>query len=110
MEKTANNPDASHGPVNSTSEEVYGGNGVDGLKTEFGSDHAGHCKVFVQSDHVGRTLDLSVWGRSEVQSNVLYKDWIGTTKQTGDKPLSEFLKTTRGLRILTDVNADNLAR
>lgn len=62
----------------------------------------GHCKVFMESEDVGRTLDLSMLGsyeelyrklaamfgmeRSEMLSNVLYTDAQGTTKHTGDEP------------------------
>lgn len=69
--------------------------------TEFGLD-TGHCKVFMESEDVGRTLDLSVLGsyeelygrlanmfgieRSEMLSHVLYHDSTGALKQTGDEP------------------------
>ncbi|GAB2286838.1 hypothetical protein Dimus_021228 [Dionaea muscipula] len=100
--------------------------GLDHQAELIGSDTAGHCKVFMQSEDVGRTLDLSVFGsyeelykklahmfgmeRSEVLSNVLYRDWTGATKHAGDKPFSEFLKTARRLTILTDAGGENLAR
>jgi hypothetical protein len=64
---------------------------------------AGHCKVFMQSEDVGRTLDLSVVGsyeelyqrladmfaieKDELMSHVFYRDASsGTLKHTGDKP------------------------
>ena len=69
--------------------------------TEPGLD-TGHCKVFLESEDVGRTLDLSVLGsyeelyrrlanmfgieRSEMLGHVLYQDATGTVKQTGDEP------------------------
>ncbi|KAJ7975062.1 Auxin response factor [Quillaja saponaria] len=85
----------------------------------------GHCKVFMESDDVGRTLDLSVlssydelYGKlsnmfgltsSEVLSNVLYRDALGAIKHPGDKPFREFLKTARRLTILTDSSSsDNI--
>lgn len=62
----------------------------------------GHCKVFMESEDVGRTLDLSVLGsyeelfrklahmfgieRSETLGNVLYRDAKGTVKHIGDDP------------------------
>ncbi|RZS07275.1 hypothetical protein BHM03_00038084 [Ensete ventricosum] len=62
----------------------------------------GHCKVFMESDDVGRTLDLSVFAsyeelygtladmfgikRSEMMSHVIYKDATGAVKHTGDEP------------------------
>ncbi|KAL0402246.1 UNVERIFIED_CONTAM: Auxin response factor 18 [Sesamum latifolium] len=84
----------------------------------------GHCKVFVESEDVGRILDLSVLGsyeemyrrlgamfgmeRSEMTSNVLYTDAEGATKHTGDEPFSDFVKKARRLTILTDSGSVNL--
>ncbi|XWS66167.1 hypothetical protein CRYUN_Cryun05aG0176600 [Craigia yunnanensis] len=86
----------------------------------------GHCKVFMESENVGRTLDLSVLGSyeelngklanmfgvegSEMLSSVLYRDATGSVKHTGDEPFSEFLKTARRLTILTDSGSDNIER
>ncbi|RWR83956.1 auxin response factor 18-like protein [Cinnamomum micranthum f. kanehirae] len=86
----------------------------------------GHCKVFMESEDVGRTLDLSVLGsyeelyrrltnmfgieRSEMLSHVLYRDAAGAVKHTGDEPFSEFMKTARRLMILTDSGSDNIGR
>ncbi|KAK3131123.1 hypothetical protein QOZ80_6BG0502320 [Eleusine coracana subsp. coracana] len=85
----------------------------------------GHCKVFLQSEDVGRTLDLSVVGsyeelyqrladmfgieKDELMSHVFYRDASGALKHTGDKPFSEFTKTARRLTILTDTSGDSLA-
>ncbi|KAK4356031.1 hypothetical protein RND71_025002 [Anisodus tanguticus] len=79
-------------------------------KTEFGLD-TGHCKVFMESEDVGQTLDLSVLGSyeelykkladmfgvgtSEMLSNVFYQDFTGAVKHTGDEPFSRFVKTAR---------------
>ena len=62
----------------------------------------GHCKVFMESEDVGRTLDLSALGsydelyrkltimfglgNPEILSHVLYQDPTGVVKQTGDEP------------------------
>lgn len=62
----------------------------------------GQCKVFVESEDVGRTLDLAMLGsyeelyhklsamfgmeRSEMSSNVLYTDARGNGKHIGDEP------------------------
>lgn len=70
-------------------------------KSEFGLE-TGHCKVFMESDDVGRTLDLSALSsyeelyrklatmfgiqRSEMLSNVLYQDTTGSVRHTGDEP------------------------
>lgn len=68
----------------------------------------GHCKVFLESEDVGRTLDLSelnsyeelykrlanMFGieRSEMLSRVLYRDASGTVKRTGDEPFRFTIK------------------
>jgi len=60
----------------------------------------GHCKVYMESEDVGRSLDLSVFGsyeelygrladmfgieKSEIMSRVLYRDAAGAIKHTGD--------------------------
>ncbi|KAI9077113.1 hypothetical protein K1719_040935 [Acacia pycnantha] len=78
----------------------------------------GHCKVFMESEDVGRTLDLSCLGsyeelyrrlanmfgieRSTMLRHVLYYDASGAVKQTGLEPFSEFMKTAKRLTILTD--------
>ncbi|XWS75151.1 hypothetical protein CRYUN_Cryun01aG0060600 [Craigia yunnanensis] len=80
----------------------------------------------MESENVGRTLDLSVLGSyeelygklanmfdiegSEMLSSVLYHDAAGSVKHTGDEPFSEFLKTARRLTILMDSGSDNLRR
>lgn len=62
----------------------------------------GHCKVFMESEDVGRTLDLSALGSYdelyrrlanmfgldtlELPSHVLYRDASGTVRRTGDEP------------------------
>ncbi|XP_061376654.1 auxin response factor 18-like [Gastrolobium bilobum] len=77
----------------------------------------GHCKVFMESEDVGRTLDLSRLGsyeelyrrlanmfgieRSDMLSHVLYRDATGAVKQTGEEPFSDFMKTAKRLTILT---------
>ena len=71
------------------------------LSWQLGLD-TGHCKVFMESEDVGRTLDLSRLGsyeelyrrlanmfgieRSEMLSHVLYRDATGAVKQTGEEP------------------------
>ncbi|KAB2010464.1 hypothetical protein ES319_D10G239800v1 [Gossypium barbadense] len=94
-------------------------------KTDLGLE-TGHCKVFMESENVGRILDLSVLGSyeelygklanmfgiesSEMLSSVLYRDAAGSVKHTGDEPFSEFMKTARRLTILMDSSSDNLER
>nr|ADJ96591.1 auxin response factor 16 [Solanum lycopersicum] len=75
-----------------------------------------HCKVFLDSEDVGRTLDLSVLGsyaelykrladmfemeRLDMVTRVLYLDATGASKQIGDEPFSDFIKTAKRLTIL----------
>lgn len=82
----------------------------------------GHCKVFMESEDVGRTLDLSLLesyeqlyekladmfgiGTSEVLNHVLYRDRTGAVRQLGDETFSVFTRTARRLTILTDSSSD----
>ncbi|XP_071908241.1 auxin response factor 18-like [Coffea arabica] len=84
----------------------------------------GHCKVFMESEDVGRTLDLSLLESyeqlyeklaemfgvrtSEVLNHVLYRDRTGAVRQLGDETFSVFAKTARRLTILTDSSSDNV--
>ncbi|XP_014518437.1 auxin response factor 10-like [Vigna radiata var. radiata] len=86
----------------------------------------GHCKVFLESEDVGRTLDLSRLGsyeelyrrlsymfgveRSEIPNYVFYYDAKGAVKQTGEEPFSDFMKTAKRLTILTDSGSKNVTR
>ncbi|KAJ7972401.1 Auxin response factor [Quillaja saponaria] len=83
-----------------------------------------HCKVFMESEEVGRNLDLSMLGsyeelnrklvdmfgieNSETLSHVLYRDVTGAVKHIGDEPFSDFIKTAKRLTILTDSGSDNI--
>ncbi|KAH7691163.1 Auxin response factor domain-containing protein [Dioscorea alata] len=113
-----------HGPVDNSSCEGFPWY-RDQRATELGLD-IGHCKVFMESEDVGRTLDLSALGsyeelygkladmfgieKSEMMSHVLYRDSFGAVKHTGDEPFSEFMKTARRLTILMDSGSDNIGR
>lgn len=121
---TANPSDGSgsavvqNGALDSSSDEQKSGYGE--------TETTGHCKVFMESEDVGRTLDLSGLGsyeelyrkllnmfsleRSEMLSNVLYRDETGAVKHTGDEPFSNFSKTARRLTILMDSSSDNMGR
>ncbi|KAK6942811.1 B3 DNA binding domain [Dillenia turbinata] len=86
----------------------------------------GQCKVFMESDDVGRTLDLSVlqsyeelyrrladmFGieKSEILNHILYRDVTGAVRHFGDEPFSDFMKAARRLTILTDSCSDNIGR
>ncbi|KAL5216500.1 hypothetical protein ABZP36_007901 [Zizania latifolia] len=84
---------------------------------------AGQCKVFVESDAVGRNLDLSALGSfeelytrlsdmfiidsAELKSHVLYRSAAGEVKNVGDEPFCVFVKSARRLTILADTGSDN---
>ncbi|XP_027363848.1 auxin response factor 18-like [Abrus precatorius] len=84
----------------------------------------GHCKVFMESEDVGRTMDLSLlrsydelnrkladmFGleKSEMLSHVLYRDVTGVVKHIGDEPFSDFTRTAKRLTILMDSGSDNV--
>nr|XP_016510734.1 PREDICTED: auxin response factor 18-like [Nicotiana tabacum]XP_016510735.1 PREDICTED: auxin response factor 18-like [Nicotiana tabacum]XP_016510736.1 PREDICTED: auxin response factor 18-like [Nicotiana tabacum] len=83
----------------------------------------GHCKVFLDSEDVGHALDISVlrsyeevykkladiFGleRLDMMTRVLYIDATGASRQIGDAPFSDFVKTAKRLTILK--NPDNSA-
>ncbi|XP_061374237.1 auxin response factor 18-like [Gastrolobium bilobum] len=84
----------------------------------------GHCKVFMESEDIGRTMDLSLLGsydelykkltdmfgieKSEMLSHVVYRDITGAVKHIGDQPFSNFTRTARRLTILMDSSSDNV--
>uniref|UniRef100_A0ACD5USH8 Uncharacterized protein n=1 Tax=Avena sativa TaxID=4498 RepID=A0ACD5USH8_AVESA len=83
----------------------------------------GQCKVFVESDAVGRNLDLSALSSFEelyarmsdmfgidgadLRSHVMYRSAAGEVKHVGDEPFRAFVKSARRLTILTDAGSDN---
>ncbi|KAK9126022.1 hypothetical protein Scep_014868 [Stephania cephalantha] len=97
----------------------------EGQSNELGLE-TGHCKVFMESEDVGRTLDLSVLKsydelyrklgnmfdieKSETLSHLLYRNAKGEIKHTGDEPFSEFMKATKRLTIVMDSGSDNIGR
>ncbi|KAG6415390.1 hypothetical protein SASPL_122801 [Salvia splendens] len=97
-----------------------------GYNTSDLSLDTGHCKVFLESEDVGRTLDLSVLGsyeelhkrleemfgfeRSEMLSHVYYRDAAGAIKQAGDEPFSEFMKNAKRLTIRMKPSSNNSER
>ncbi|PHU15853.1 Auxin response factor 10 [Capsicum chinense] len=77
----------------------------------------GHCKVFLDSEDIGRSIDLSVLGSyaelykrladmfenerlDMMKISVLYLDATGASRQIGDEPFSDFIKTARRLTVL----------
>ncbi|XP_058771134.1 auxin response factor 18-like isoform X2 [Vicia villosa] len=89
-------------------------------ETEASLESTDHCKVFLESEDVGRTIDLSLlesydelyrkladmFGieKYEKVSRVLYTDISGAVKHIGDEPFSNFTRTARRLTILMDSN------
>ncbi|KAL9264027.1 Auxin response factor 18-like protein [Drosera capensis] len=82
------------------------------------SEESGHCKVFMESEDLGHTLDLSVLSSYEelcrklvgmllledgpdVLHRVIYRDPNGLAKPIGDEPFSEFSKSAKRLTILS---------
>ncbi|KAL5716952.1 Auxin response factor 18 [Ranunculus cassubicifolius] len=122
LDKTANTSD---GPPDSSSCEGGFPWYKDRNSSEVGLE-TGHCKVFMESEDVGRTLDLSVLGsydelyqklanmfgveQSEMLSRVLYRDESGAVKHTGDELFSKFMNTAKRLTILMDSGSDNRGR
>ncbi|KAL6634775.1 hypothetical protein ACP70R_027446 [Stipagrostis hirtigluma subsp. patula] len=84
----------------------------------------GQCKVFMESDTVGRNLDLSALGSfdelyahmsqmfgiesAELRSRVLYRGASGEVRHAGDEPFGDFVRSARRLTILTDAGSDNM--
>ncbi|KAK9724009.1 hypothetical protein RND81_05G041200 [Saponaria officinalis] len=84
----------------------------------------GHCKVFMESEDVGRTLELTslnsyeelftrlahMFGieSSDMLSRVIFQDGTGSSKQIGDEPFGEFAKRAKRLTILMDSSSDNV--
>ncbi|CAI9762076.1 unnamed protein product [Fraxinus pennsylvanica] len=85
---------------------------------------ASHCKVFMESEDVGRTVNLSLLGSYEelcrkltsmfnidsieIMNHVHYRDVTGAIRQLGDQPFSDFSKKARRLRILMNSSSDNV--
>ncbi|XP_020592362.1 auxin response factor 18-like [Phalaenopsis equestris] len=86
----------------------------------------GPCKLFIESEDVGQTLDLSSFGsyeelyrrlanmfgleKAELNSRLLYRDIAGVVKHTGDEPFAEFMKAARRLTIFMDSGSDNIGK
>ncbi|PWA67102.1 Aux/IAA-ARF-dimerization [Artemisia annua] len=92
-------------------------------RSEFGLE-TGHCKIFMESEDVGRTLDLTSFRsyeelhrklsdmfsveKSVMMNNLIYRTSTGAVKHTGDEPFSEFSKTAQRLTIVMDSGSDNV--
>lgn len=112
------------GDYNSSSEGLlpwYRDQTLNELGSEFG-----RCKLFLESEDVGLTLDLSSFGsyeelykrlanmfgikKSELNCRILYRDFAGVVKHTGDEPFAEFMKAARRLTIFMDSSSDNVGK
>ncbi|XP_076947015.1 auxin response factor 16-like [Bidens hawaiensis] len=101
-----------NGPVESSSDEA---------SPWFGHE-TGHCKIFMESEDVGRTLDLASFNsyeelqnkltdmfcveKSVMLNNLIYRTTSGVVKHTGDEPFSEFSKTAQRLTIVMDSGSE----
>ncbi|KAH6762342.1 auxin response factor 16 [Perilla frutescens var. hirtella] len=119
VDKMGNTSDGSGSALNQNEAPEHSCEGIQSELLE-----SGHCKVFMESEDVGRTLDLSLLGSyeelyrkladmfgidiSELVNRVLYRDATGRAKQVGDQPFSKFMKTTRRLTIQADSSSDNI--
>lgn len=99
-EKNANISDGSGSAINHSPSEDFPFR-IDRQAEKLGLETV-HCKVFMESEDVGRTLDLSVLGsyeelykkladmfgieESEMMSHVVYCDAFGAVKHAGDEP------------------------
>lgn len=75
-------------------------------RSEFGLE-TGHCKIFMESEDVGRTLDLTSFRsyeelhrklsdmfsveKSVMMKNLIYRTSTGAVKHTGDEPFRYFV-------------------
>ncbi|XP_071734571.1 auxin response factor 18-like [Rutidosis leptorrhynchoides] len=109
-----------NGPVESSSDEA--GPWRKDQRSEFGLE-TGHCKIFMESEDVGRTLDLAALRsyeelhrkladmfsveKSIMLNNLIYRTTSGSVKHTGDESFSEFSKTAQRLTIVMDSGSNN---
>ncbi|PWA99753.1 Aux/IAA-ARF-dimerization [Artemisia annua] len=98
-------------------------NAKDILQTADHGLDTGHCKIFLESEDIGRTIDLSVLESYEELErklanlfgikafnnsiHVLYKDSTGDVKRIGDEPFSVFVRKARSLTIPLDACNQN---
>ncbi|GLJ07249.1 hypothetical protein SUGI_0062790 [Cryptomeria japonica] len=84
------------------------------------------CKVFSETEEVGRTLDLTLFSTYEqlydslakmfgieefkLSNRVLYKDIGNTLRHAGEEPYGDFVKTVRRITIASDSGRDMMSR
>ncbi|MCO5593270.1 hypothetical protein L7F22_047278 [Adiantum nelumboides] len=85
-----------------------------------------HCKVFSESDDVGRTVDLSsflsyeqlyealedMFGaqKSDFLNRVVCVDSMGFSRPIGDGPYRDFMHMAKRLKILTESSSENMTK
>eukprot|EP00250_Pteridium_aquilinum_P026493 c33095_g1_i1 orf=298-2643(-) len=85
-----------------------------------------HCKVFKESDDVGRTVDLSMFEsyeelheklslmfgvqKAEVLGRVVCFDLMGSSRPIGEEPYRDFTKRVKRLKILSESSSESIAR
>nr|ARR29293.1 auxin response factor 10 [Cyrtomium guizhouense] len=85
-----------------------------------------HCKVFSESDDIGRTVDLSSFGsyqqlyealenmfgaqKSDFLNRVVCVDSMGFSRPIGDEPYWDFMNRVKRLKILTESSSENMTK
>ncbi|KAJ7566818.1 hypothetical protein O6H91_02G119800 [Diphasiastrum complanatum] len=85
-----------------------------------------HCKIFLESEEIGRTVDLSLYetyeelydrlanlfstDKSKLSGRVVYKDLEGSTIHIGGEPYRNFMQTVRRLTILSEPGSDTISK
>nr|ARR29265.1 auxin response factor 10 [Ceratopteris pteridoides] len=85
-----------------------------------------NCKVFSESDDVGRTVDLSNFAsyeqlydalekmfgaqKSDFLNRVICVDSMGFSRPIGDEPYWDFMKRVKRLKILTESSSENMTK
>ncbi|XP_051113847.1 auxin response factor 18-like [Andrographis paniculata] len=121
VDKIGNSSDGSGSGVNRN--DAPERSSCEGFQSQL-SLQSGQCKVFMESEDVGRTLDLTLLGsyeelnrkladmfgveNPEIVNHVLYRDAAGSVRQLGDEPFSNFVKTTKRLTVVADSGSDNV--
>nr|ARR29291.1 auxin response factor 10 [Cyrtomium guizhouense] len=85
-----------------------------------------HCKVFKESDDVGRTVDLSMFEsyeelheklslmfgvqKAEILGRVVCLDLMGSSRPIGEEPYRDFTKRVKRLKILSESSSESFTR
>ncbi|MCO5604779.1 hypothetical protein L7F22_058950 [Adiantum nelumboides] len=123
--------------VSSQASHVHPDEAFDPLSTEIGTlnwfnnpassvDTEKHCKVFRESDDVGRTVDLSIFGsyeelyeklslmfgmhKAEFLGRVVCLDLMGSSVPIGEEPYRVFMKRAKRLKIISESSSESFTR